>query len=573
MPELAQLLQRTAVAYARVSTADQATRGGQREGFSIPAQREAISAKAQTLGAAIVAEFVDAGESARSADRPELQRMLAYLRDNRVDMVIVHKIDRLARNRADDVAITMAIRESGAQLVSVTESVDETPQGQLVHGIFSAVAEFYSRNLAQEVIKGQKQKVLAGGTLSKAPVGYLNVRRIINGSESREIELDPERAHHVRWAFDTYASDPDITVAKLTELLADRGLTLRATANQSARTMSRTQVHKMLRSRYYVGVITWQGVEHPGSHEAIVDEQTYAAVQERLEANRHGANRERHHFHYLSGSVFCGRCESRLLFMNVTNAKGNSYEYFACSGRHAKSNDCDVRFIPVGRVEEAVERLWRAEMGVWQTTGVEPIRNELLGHLRALRNDSDRETDSLKQRIHKLRRDRLKWADLAMEGAVPTDIAREKQDGLTKQLETLTADLSSLERAGINTEETLNAVLDLIADPGRAYAHQADRPRRMYNQAWFSSVFIDVNEDGPEVIDATAERTPLAQSLEESRQVAAAILDNKAAGAEAPAASRHLGMDDVHCLSKSPLVEHSGFEPLTFSMPLRRSTN
>lgn len=101
----------------------------------------------------IVAEFIDAGESAKSADRPELQRMLRYLTENHTDYVLVHKVDRLARNRVDDVEITMAIKKAGATLVSATENIDETPSGMLLHGIMSSIAEFYSRNLATEVHK------------------------------------------------------------------------------------------------------------------------------------------------------------------------------------------------------------------------------------------------------------------------------------------------------------------------------------------------------------------------------------------------------------------------------------
>ena len=90
--------------------------------------------------------------------------MLERLKSERdVDFVIVHKIDRLARNRGDDVNITLAIREAGAQLVSVSENIDETPSGMLLHGIMSSIAEFYSRNLATEVIKGTRKKV-EGGT-------------------------------------------------------------------------------------------------------------------------------------------------------------------------------------------------------------------------------------------------------------------------------------------------------------------------------------------------------------------------------------------------------------------------
>lgn len=105
MPETDTAPMLTAVTYQRVSTKEQASKGGRDEGFSIPAQRQANARKADDLGARIVAEFVDAGESARSADRPDLQRMLDYIATHQVTYCIVHKVDRLARNRLDDVEI------------------------------------------------------------------------------------------------------------------------------------------------------------------------------------------------------------------------------------------------------------------------------------------------------------------------------------------------------------------------------------------------------------------------------------------------------------------------------------
>ncbi len=116
-----------AVLYLRVSTKEQAERGGKSEGFSIPAQRQACERRAETLRADVVDEFVDRGESAKTAHRPELQRMLAFIAEARVDYVIVHKLDRLARSREDDVQINLAIKASGASLVSCTENIDETP--------------------------------------------------------------------------------------------------------------------------------------------------------------------------------------------------------------------------------------------------------------------------------------------------------------------------------------------------------------------------------------------------------------------------------------------------------------
>lgn len=159
---------RAGLTYLRVSTADQATRGGREEGFSIPAQREANTRKAGALDTVIIEEFVDAGESVTSAKRPKLQRMLAYVREHQVDYCIVHKLDRLGRSRADDLSIHSALKQAGVILVSTSESIDETPSGMLMHGIMSTIAEFYSRNLANEVTKGLVQKASISGTIARA---------------------------------------------------------------------------------------------------------------------------------------------------------------------------------------------------------------------------------------------------------------------------------------------------------------------------------------------------------------------------------------------------------------------
>ena len=221
---------KTAITYLRVSTADQATRGGREEGFSIPAQREANTRKAGSLDAVVIEEFVDAGESGTSATkRPELQRMLSYVREHHVDYCIVHKLDRLARSRADDVSIHFALKQSGVTLVSTSENIDETPSGMLMHGIMSSIAEFYSRNLANEVTKGLVQKASVGGTVSRAPLGYRNVH--VNdklGRVNRTVEIDTERAHLITWAFFRYC-EGDPTLRTLLDELTARGLTTRAT--------------------------------------------------------------------------------------------------------------------------------------------------------------------------------------------------------------------------------------------------------------------------------------------------------------------------------------------------------
>lgn len=280
-----------AVSYLRVSTRGQAERGGGAdEGFSIPAQREANKKKALSMGAIVGKEFVERGASAKSADRPELQKMLEYVKENadRVDYVIVHKVDRLARNRGDDIDIMRTLRECGVQLVSASESIDDTPAGMLLHGIMSSIAEFYSQNLANEVKKGLNEKVKNGGTVGRAPLGYANIRRVDSkGREERAVVLDEERSSLIKLGFEEFATG-NWTVNSLAEYLAACGLNTRATPKMPSVPIDKKSLNQILKNPYYKGIVVYKGVEYVGSHLPIVDADVWQQVQDMLASHVNG---------------------------------------------------------------------------------------------------------------------------------------------------------------------------------------------------------------------------------------------------------------------------------------------
>lgn len=294
-----------AVIYLRVSTAEQASGADSTEGYSIPAQREACRRKAADLGAAVVGEFADRGESARTMTRPQLQQLLARLAEHKdVDYVIVHKVDRLARNRADHVEIQLAIERAGAQLVSVTENVDATPSGRLMRNIMADLAEFYSANLATEILKGSTEKARLGGTPYKAPLGYVNVRRIEGGREIRTVEIDEDRAPLVRRAFQLYATG-EYSLKRLHTQISAEGLVTRPTAKRPAAPLALSKFAELLRNRYYLGIVSYRGVEHPGNHPAIIGAEPYERVQRTLEEREHHHLKQRRNQHYLRGLLTC----------------------------------------------------------------------------------------------------------------------------------------------------------------------------------------------------------------------------------------------------------------------------
>jgi site-specific DNA recombinase len=222
----------TAAIYLRVSSPGQVNKDFDPEGYSIPGQRDAATHRAELLGAEVVAEYVEYGVSGRSAlKRPQLQRMLADLPLLRPTYVIVYDLSRLARNRLDDATVLLQIEASGAQLVSVLENIDATPAGRLTHGVLAAVNEFRSAGDAEKVRMGLGRKLAAGGTIGRAPTGYMNVRERVQGREVRTVAIDPERAPLIQLAFNAYATG-EYSVSQIRDLLEEAGLRTRETAKR-----------------------------------------------------------------------------------------------------------------------------------------------------------------------------------------------------------------------------------------------------------------------------------------------------------------------------------------------------
>lgn len=195
-----------AAIYVRVSSTGQMGRDGDEDGYSIPAQVKACTRAAEDRGLRVAKVYMERAESARSDSRPVLQQMMVELKTLGVEALIVHKVDRLARNRLDDARLYEQLVGMSISLISATENIDATPAGQLMHGMLATFAEYYSNNLANEVKKGLHQKHASGGTPYAPPVGYVPVRTMIGKQDIRTVELDEERAPLVKTVFELYLS-------------------------------------------------------------------------------------------------------------------------------------------------------------------------------------------------------------------------------------------------------------------------------------------------------------------------------------------------------------------------------
>jgi site-specific DNA recombinase len=495
-----------AVIYLRVSTKKQLGKDDDPDGYSLPAQRESCERKAEALDAEVVEVFIDRGESAKTADREEFQRMLRFVKEQGdIDYVILDKVDRFARNRRDDANTLFELHSVGTQLVSVKENIDETPAGQLLHAIMAGIAEFYSRNLASESTKGMTQKAKVGGTPGRAHVGYLNTRRRIDGREIRVVTIDPDRASLVQWAFEAYATG-EWTVRGLTEALDAKGLKALPHGRKLPGPLSASSVARMLCNRYYLGKVIFKGIEYEGRHQPLVPESLFERVQEVLTAHDRAGERNRTHPHYLKGSVFCGGCGSRLC---VTVAKGQ-YHYFFCLGRHQRRTECTLPYLPAEAIESAVERYYRTLRLPEETQ--EKIRTGLRAELDDQHRRAEPEIAYARTRVTELDEERRRLARAVVTGAVPEDLARDEQERIRHELAGAQKVLATAQVIYAHIEDTLNRALTLVGRVHEVYRQGGPRVRRLANQCFFDKLLIWAEDDETQVAGATL-REPWATLL------------------------------------------------------------
>lgn len=176
---------------------------------------------------------------------------------------------------------------------------------------------FYSRNLATETVKELTQKAAQGGTINRAPIGYVNIGvRDERGRENRTVKVDEERARHVTWAFQVYASGR-WTLSQIHRELIARGLTTLPTPKRPSKPIAISTLHRILSNPYYKGDVTFKGATYKGSHEPIVPKEVWYQVQAVLDAHKSAADATQVHDHYLKGTVYCGQCGERLIITNA----------------------------------------------------------------------------------------------------------------------------------------------------------------------------------------------------------------------------------------------------------------
>src|SRR5262249_389816 len=175
------------------------------ENLSRATQRRECERYCVERGLEVTRVFVEEGESAKTTERPELQKLLDYCREHQgaVQHVVVYSINRLARNSYDHAALRVIFNKYAVTLRSATEPISEDSTGRFMENVLAAVAQFDNDVRADRTIAGMKAAVESGRWTFVPPLGYM---RASDPTGRPTIAPDPERAPLVRKAFELCAS-------------------------------------------------------------------------------------------------------------------------------------------------------------------------------------------------------------------------------------------------------------------------------------------------------------------------------------------------------------------------------
>ena len=311
------------VIYARYSE------GPRQTDQSIEGQVADCKAYALEKGIDIVDVYADRHVSGKSLEgRDEFQRMMRDADRKRFDVVVVWKIDRFGRSREDIAVNKIRLRRAGVQLMYARESIPDGPEGILLESLMEGLAEYYSADLRQKVIRGLRETAKKGKVPSGSiPTGY----KLVDG----RLELDEEKAEGVRVAFRMHIEGA--TYKQIGEALREYGIY----------NGSRNFIYHVLRCEKYTGKYPYQGVDIPIP--AIISEETFMEAKKHFRKTRNGSAQRAEAPYILRGKARCAICGKLLVGSSGRSHTGAMYHYYRC-----KTKGCGLKQVKKDLLEELV---------------------------------------------------------------------------------------------------------------------------------------------------------------------------------------------------------------------------
>jgi DNA invertase Pin-like site-specific DNA recombinase len=311
--------------YTRKSTEE----GLDQDFNSLDAQRSACSAYIRSQASEgwkeIKTRYDDGGYSGGSVDRPALQQLLSDIRQGRIKVVVVYKVDRLTRSLADFAKIIEILEAHDASFVSVTQQFSTTTSmGRLTLNVLLSFAQFErevtAERIRDKIAASKKKGMWMGGVV---PLGYdvLDRKLVINKTE----------AATVRRIFELYRRHANTRIVK--DEVDRLGLCTKQRNHplprlQGGRPFTRGHINKILTNRLYIGEIIHKGSCYPGEHKPIIDRELWDTVQAQLGAN---AVKRRSRTNAKSPSLLTGllvTADGTALSPSHASKNGKRYRYY-----------------------------------------------------------------------------------------------------------------------------------------------------------------------------------------------------------------------------------------------------
>lgn len=302
-----------AVIYARYSCE------GQRE-ESIEGQLRECLSYAERNNMTVLSTYVDRAISGKNADnRPEFQKMIKDSSKRMFDIILVWKLDRFARNRYDSATFKCILKKHNVRVVSATENISEGSEGILLESVLEGMAEYFSADLSEKVVRGLTENALKcksnGGTI---PTGYYV-------DENHKLAVNPTTAPIVLDVFTKYADG--MTMKQLSDYLTEKGI-----RSAKGGKMTVSIVEYMLKNRRYIGEYRYRDIVHKDGIPAIVPQELFDSVQERMQKNKRAPSRHKAEDDYLlTTKLFCGKCGATMVGECGTSSAGVTHRYYRCS--------------------------------------------------------------------------------------------------------------------------------------------------------------------------------------------------------------------------------------------------
>ena len=404
-----------AVAYARFSSNNQRDE-------SIDAQLRAIRDYCERNNIKLVEIYTDEAQSATTDNRDDFKIMIDDIFKGKIeiDTVLVHKFNRFARNKYDSAIYKKRLRDIGIKVVSVTQPIDDSPEGRILESLIEAMDEYYSENLALEVKKGMLENALKGKHTGGGRLFGLSV-------DSEGYYYPDENAPIVRRIFEEYASGVPKSqiVAKLNE---------EGHRNQYGRPFNTRTIFDMLKNEKYIGNFVYHHTQTETVRldgiikEPIVDENLWSEVQEKRQTKNKPRYRKRKYI--MTGKLRCGVCGFTYCGSGAKkiNKKGDVTAYYKCAGKTKHKNSCNNPSLNKEFYEKLVIDTITNE--VLTDNAIENIANTVLQQLEKDRKAPQTSTAKLQKRLDKVKDQQMRLMNLYLNGDIDKSMLDEKNSSL-----------------------------------------------------------------------------------------------------------------------------------------------